>query len=112
MKLVHEYFFVVWPVLRYFIDKRLIIKVMNLSNLRLLMIDFRIMLAAAVVFAVVWIATRQFSLSGLVAVAASPGIAVPTGHSLLEISGMLFTVLIILYAHRSNLRQMASSLMA
>jgi len=77
----------------------------------MLIIDYRIMLAAAVVFAMAWIATKQFSLSGLVAVAASPGIAVPAGHSILEISGISFTVLIILYAHRTNLRQIASSIL-
>jgi len=76
----------------------------------MLIIDYRIMLAVAVVFGVLWIATRKFDLSGLVAVAASPGISVPAGHGLLEISGMSFVVVIILYAHRSNLRQIAASI--
>ena len=76
----------------------------------MLIIDYRVMLAVAVVFGVLWIATRKFDLSGLVAVAASPGIFVPAGHGLLELSGMSFVVVIILYAHRSNLRQIAASI--
>ena len=58
--------------------------------------------------AVILLATRQFTISGLAAVTLTPLVAAWRGHSLMEIVALVIMAALIIYAHRSNLREFRS----
>ncbi len=70
----------------------------------LLVLDFRLVLAALVVAGVVLLLSRHSVGSGLVAVVATPIIAIIAGHSYTAVAALLIMTALILYAHRDNLR--------
>ena len=55
--------------------------------------------------AAVLLVTRQFTISGLAAVALTPVVAAWRGHTSLEIVALVIMAALIIYAHRSNLRE-------
>ena len=58
--------------------------------------------------AVVLLVTRQFTISGLAAIALTPVVAAWRGHTSTEIVALVIMAVLILYAHRSNLREYRS----
>ena len=70
----------------------------------LLVLDFRLVLAALVVAVVVLLLSRTSVGSGLVAVILTPLIAIIVGHSYVAGAALLIIAALILYAHRDNLR--------
>jgi glycerol-3-phosphate acyltransferase PlsY len=60
--------------------------------------------------AVILLATRQFTISGLAAIALTPLVALWRGHSPLEVVALVLMAALILYAHRSNLREYRSGI--
>jgi glycerol-3-phosphate acyltransferase PlsY len=55
-------------------------------------------------------ATRNFTISGLTAIVLAPVAVAWRGHTALEIIGLAGIALVILYAHRSNLREYFTSM--
>ena len=62
-----------------------------------------------VVGAVILLVTRRFTISGLAAIALTPVVAAWRGHTPTEIVALAIMAALILYAHRSNLREYRSS---
>ena len=60
--------------------------------------------------AVILLVTRQFTISGLAAIALTPLVAAWHGHTPIEIAGLALMAALILFAHRSNLREYRSSI--
>jgi glycerol-3-phosphate acyltransferase PlsY len=60
--------------------------------------------------ALVLLVTRNFTISGLTAIALAPVAAAWRGHSLTEVVALTIMALLILYAHRSNLRAYRSTI--
>ena len=60
--------------------------------------------------AVILLITRQFTISGLAAIALTPLVAVWRGHTFMEIAALVLMAALILYAHRSNLREYRSGI--
>ena len=61
-----------------------------------------------VAMALILLITRQFTISGLIAIASTPFVAAWRGHSALEVGAFAVMAALILYAHRSNLRELRS----
>ena len=57
---------------------------------------------------VVLLVTRRFTISGLAAIVATPFVAAARDHSVLEIASLAVMAVLIVYAHRSNLRELRS----
>ncbi len=58
--------------------------------------------------AVILLVTRQFTISGLAAIGLTPLVAAWRGHSTMEIVALVIMAALIIYAHRSNLREFRS----
>lgn len=71
----------------------------------ILIFDYLLVLILLVFSVIVWILSRRFTFSGLVAVTLSPLLVFLLGRSLTEIIGMAVVTLIILLAHRDNIRE-------
>ena len=70
-------------------------------------LDYWLVLAAFLVVAITLTISKNFTLSGLVAVALTPGIAVMIGHSYTNMTGLALVAALILFAHRENIRRIA-----
>jgi glycerol-3-phosphate acyltransferase PlsY len=60
--------------------------------------------------AAILLVTRQFTVSGLAAIALTPAVAAWRGHSSMEVVALAIMAGLIFYAHRSNLRELRSRL--
>jgi glycerol-3-phosphate acyltransferase PlsY len=59
--------------------------------------------------ALILLVTRQFTISGLAAIVLTPFVALWRGHSLAEVASLAVMAALILFAHRSNLRELRSN---
>jgi len=75
-----------------------------------LVYDLRTVLAAAVVFVVLFVILRRFTLCGLLAIAAAPLLAFAIGRPSAVYFGLAAVVFLVLAAHRTNLRDIYYSL--
>jgi glycerol-3-phosphate acyltransferase PlsY len=71
----------------------------------MLIFDYLLVIILLVLSTIVWAMSRRFVFSGLAAVALSPVLAFLLGHSLTEIIGIAVAAVIILLAHRDNIRE-------
>ena len=69
-----------------------------------LIFDWGLTTIIVVLFLPLFAFTRQFTLSGLIAIAMTPGVAALTGCSGTVIAGITALSLLILFAHRKNIR--------
>lgn len=71
----------------------------------LLIFDYLLILILLAFSLIVWVLSRRFTFSGLVAVTLSPVLASILGRSLTEIIGIAVAIVIILIAHRDNIHE-------
>jgi glycerol-3-phosphate acyltransferase PlsY len=69
-----------------------------------LVFDYRLPVVVGAVAGLLWLWSRQLTLSLLSVVAAAPVIAAFMGHTLTATVGLALTALLILIAHRTNIR--------
>lgn len=69
-----------------------------------LMLDFWILVTVVLVMAIAFAVLRQATPSGLVGAALAPGLAALLGHSQVEVMGVGLIALLILAAHRQDVR--------
>ena len=70
----------------------------------LLVFDYRFLLILLAIFALLFILSRRYIISGLVAVIALPFSAVATGHKAVDVVGIVILTILILWAHRVHIR--------
>ena len=71
-----------------------------------LVLDFRLVLAAIAVAGIAWLISRNTTGGGLVAVALSPFAALVAGHDTVTAAALGILAAVIVFAHRSNLQAM------
>jgi len=71
----------------------------------ILIFDYLLVIGSLVLSIIVWMLSRRFTFSGLVAVTISPVLALLLGRSLTEIIGIGAVTALILLAHRDNIRE-------
>lgn len=76
----------------------------------LLVLDFRLALAAFTITGIAWIVSRNATTSALCAVAITPFIALATRHNLLVFASLAVMSVLIVFAHRTNLRAIAADM--
>ena len=69
----------------------------------LLVFDWRLMVALAMLFALCFVLSKKYMLSGMLAIIVLPIMAVLMKHTAMEITGIVILALIILFAHRTNI---------
>ncbi len=69
-------------------------------------LDWRLAAGLPVLFAVCFVLSKKYMLSGMVGIIALPAMAVLMKHSTMEITGIAILALIILFAHRTNIRKL------
>jgi glycerol-3-phosphate acyltransferase PlsY len=74
----------------------------------LVVFDYKLALVLLSLFGFSFPLLRRFTLSGLMVVAASPLVAGVLGNSYMEVAGLSVLVVIILIAHRTNIRNLWS----
>lgn len=67
-------------------------------------LDFRLVLLAFAVAGIAWLISRNATGSGLIAVLFTPVIALFSGHATFTAASLGFVAVVIIFAHRSNLR--------
>jgi len=72
----------------------------------LLIFDWRLIAAAAVFFALCFVLSKKYMLSGMLGFTVLPIMAVLIKHSTMEVTGIVILAIIILFAHRTNIRKM------
>ncbi len=70
----------------------------------MLVFDYQLVIVLIVLAGLTLALVRQFTLSGLIVVALSPGVAAVMGHPPSDVLGIAALMLLILVAHRANLR--------
>jgi glycerol-3-phosphate acyltransferase PlsY len=74
----------------------------------ILVFDYWIAVACCLVFCLCLVCLRKYMLSGLIAVMTMPIAAVLTRHSAADIIGILLLAILILFAHRKNIAELAT----
>ena len=69
----------------------------------LLVFDWRLVVGLAVLFALCFVLSKKYMLSGMLGIIVLPIMAVLMKHSTMEITGIVILALIILFAHRTNI---------
>lgn len=72
----------------------------------MLVLDYRVLLAAFAVAAIAWLVSRNATGSGLAAVVLSPFAALVAGHDPVTAGTLAILAAVILFAHRTNLQAM------
>ncbi len=75
-------------------------------------LDWRLVVALAVVFALCFVLSKKYIQSGMVGITALPVMAVLMNHSAVEITGIALLAVIILFAHRTNIRKLILAIRA
>lgn len=75
----------------------------------ILILDYLLILILLAFTVIVWVVSRRFTFSGLVAIILSPVLALILGRPLTEIIGIAVVAIIILMAHRNNIREIIRS---
>ena len=70
----------------------------------LLIFDYRFLIAMLAIFGLLFILSRRYIISGLVAIFALPFIAVVTGRDAVDVVGIVILTILILWAHRVHVR--------
>jgi glycerol-3-phosphate acyltransferase PlsY len=70
----------------------------------LLIYDYRFLIVLLAIFGLLFILSRRYIISGLVAIIALPFIALVTGHQTVGVVGIVILTILILWAHRVHLR--------
>lgn len=70
-----------------------------------LLFDYRLVLVAAVLAAVILAPSRRRTLAGMLPVAISPGVAAMLGHGYADVVGVSALALLVLFAHRTKLQE-------
>lgn len=71
----------------------------------LLIVDYRLVLVVLLLAGLIYVPTRRFTMSGLIAIILSPPIALVFGHPTVIVIGIAVLAFIILVAHKSYIRQ-------
>jgi acyl phosphate:glycerol-3-phosphate acyltransferase len=66
--------------------------------------DLRLLIGLVVVFVLAWLVLRRYIISGIVALAALPVVALAFKLGLVETTGIVLITVLILVAHRSNIQ--------
>lgn len=74
----------------------------------LMVFDWRLVLGMLVIFALVYVLSRKYMLSGIIALFSLVFIAVPAGHTPAVFAGILLLTFIILLAHRGYISNILS----
>jgi len=69
----------------------------------LFVFNWHLLVAITVVFLLCFVLSKKYMLSGILAIIVLPIMAVLKKHSIIEITGLMILVLIILFAHRANI---------
>jgi len=72
----------------------------------LLIFDYRFLIALLAIFGLLFILSRRYIISGLVAIFTLPFIAVLTGHQAVDVVGIVILTILIIWAHRVHVRNM------
>ncbi len=72
----------------------------------ILVFDHWLAVVCCLVFLLCLICLRKYMLSGLIAVATMPAVAITAGHSAIDIAGVIALTIVILFAHRNNLAEL------
>ena len=70
----------------------------------LLVFDCRFLLVLLAIFGLLFMLSRKYIVSGLVAIIALPFIALVTGHEAINVVGIVILTILILWAHRVHIR--------
>ena len=70
----------------------------------LLVFDYRFLLVLLAIFGLLFILSRRYIISGLVAIIALPFSAVATGHKTVNVVGIVILTILILWAHCIHIR--------
>lgn len=71
----------------------------------LLVFDYKLLIALIFLFGVACLVSRNFTISGLIAISLTPVIAVLFSYAPTNLAGISLLAAIILFAHRGNLRE-------
>lgn len=69
----------------------------------LFVFNWHLLVAMTVVFLLCFVLSKKYMLSGILAIIVLPIMSVLMKHSIIEITGLMILVLIILFAHRANI---------
>ncbi len=69
-----------------------------------LIFDYRFLIVLLAIFGLLFILSRRYIISGLVAIIALPFIALVTGHETVNVVGIVILTILILLAHRVHIR--------
>lgn len=78
----------------------------------LLVFDWRLVAAMVAFFALYFVLSKKYMLSGILAIIMLPIIAVLMEHSTVEITGIVILTFIILFAHRTNICKLIPAIRA
>jgi glycerol-3-phosphate acyltransferase PlsY len=70
----------------------------------LLVFDYWIAAGCCLIFALCLVSLRRYIISGLIAVVAMPVMAILAGHSAFDVLGSALLAVVILFAHRANVK--------
>ena len=90
----------IWPVQLGFQGGKGLATVMG----AVLVLDYWLVIVALLLAAITLEVSKKATLSGLMAVALTPGVAVIIGHSRTSVVGISFLAVLILFAHRENIQ--------
>lgn len=76
----------------------------------LLLLDWRVALLGMALCLVLFALSQHFTLAGLLAVAAVPGLIAVWGHPLVSVAGVTLLAAVLLAAHRQNVRRIPAEL--
>jgi glycerol-3-phosphate acyltransferase PlsY len=76
----------------------------------LLLLDWRVALMGMALCLVLFALSRHFTVAGLLAVAAVPGLAAARGHPLVTLAGVTLLAAVVLGTHRENVRRIPGEL--
>ena len=71
----------------------------------LLIFDCRLVFVSCLIFCLALVFSRKYNVSGFIAIITLPMVVVLAGHSILNIIGIVVVTVVVLFAHRTNMRK-------